>query len=73
MRLEARSTHRASSSCGSPSRDAVYTLAPCDVTADAVAAVYERRGEITGLAMTYEPEYLRFLQARFEPLGGERV
>ena len=32
------------------------------------ADVYERRDEIQGLKMVYEPEYLRFFQARFEPL-----
>jgi tyrosine phenol-lyase len=47
----------------------VYTQAHCDVTAEAVAAVHARRASITGLAMTYEPEYLRFFQARFEPLA----
>jgi tyrosine phenol-lyase len=30
--------------------------------------VYERRHEIRGLRMVYEPEYLRFFQARFAPL-----
>ena len=39
-----------------------------DVVAEAVIDVYERRDEIRGLKMVYEPEYLRFFQARFEPL-----
>jgi len=39
-----------------------------DVTAESVAAVYDRRGEARGLRMTYEPKYLRFFQARFERL-----
>jgi tyrosine phenol-lyase len=39
-----------------------------DVVAEAVMDVYERRDEIQGLKMVYEPEYLRFFQARFEPL-----
>jgi tyrosine phenol-lyase len=39
-----------------------------DVVVEAVARVYERRNEIRGLKMAYEPEYLRFFQARFEPL-----
>jgi tyrosine phenol-lyase len=39
-----------------------------DVIAEAVTDVYERREEIRGLKMVYEPEYLRFFQARFEPL-----
>ena len=32
-----------------------------------VAGVYERRAEVPGLRMTYEPAELRFFQARFEP------
>ena len=39
-----------------------------DVVVEAVARVYQRRKEIKGLKMAYEPEYLRFFQARFEPL-----
>jgi tyrosine phenol-lyase len=46
----------------------VYTQAHMDVVVEAVASVYERRQEIKGLNMVYEPEYLRFFQARFEPL-----
>jgi len=46
----------------------VYTQAHMDVIVEAVASVYERRNEIRGLKMVYEPEYLRFFQARFEPL-----
>ena len=46
----------------------VYTQAHMDVVAESVARVYERRNSITGLKMTYEPKYLRFFQARFEPL-----
>jgi len=44
----------------------VYTQAHCDVTAEAVEAVYENRNAIRGLKMVYEPKYLRFFQARFE-------
>jgi tyrosine phenol-lyase len=47
----------------------VYTQAHCDVTAEAVEAVFERRHEVKGLRMTYEPKLLRFFQARFEPAG----
>ncbi|MBV6404281.1 MAG: tyrosine phenol-lyase [Flavobacteriales bacterium] len=47
----------------------VYTQAHMDVVAESVERVYERRDRITGLKMTYEPKYLRFFQARFEPLG----
>ena len=46
----------------------VYTQAHMDVVAEAVIDVYERRDEIRGLKMVYEPEYLRFFQARFKPL-----
>jgi tyrosine phenol-lyase len=46
----------------------VYTQAHMDVVVEAVASVYERRTEIRGLEMAYEPEYLRFFQARFQPL-----
>jgi tyrosine phenol-lyase len=45
----------------------VYTQAHMDVTAEAVKAVYDRREETRGLEMVYEPEYLRFFQARFAP------
>ena len=46
----------------------VYTQAHMDVTAESVAEVWDRRHSVTGLAMTWEPKYLRFFQARFEPL-----
>ena len=41
-----------------------------DVVAESVGAVYESRDEIRGLRFTYEPEELRFFQARFEPMPG---
>ncbi|MBF8296341.1 MAG: tyrosine phenol-lyase [Bacteroidetes bacterium] len=47
----------------------VYTQAHCDVTAEAVEAVYENRKSAKGLKMVYEPKYLRFFQARFEKLS----
>ncbi len=46
----------------------VYTQAHMDVIAESAAEVYERRSTIKGLKMVYEPKYLRFFQARFEPL-----
>lgn len=46
----------------------VYTQAHCDVVTEAVEAVYDRRNEIKGLDMVYEPKYLRFFQAKFERL-----
>jgi tyrosine phenol-lyase len=47
----------------------VYTQAHMDVVAESVIDVYRRRHEIQGLKMIYEPEYLRFFQARFEPVS----
>ena len=46
----------------------VYTQAHMDVVAEAVINLYARRDSIRGLKMVYEPKYLRFFQARFEPL-----
>ncbi len=46
----------------------VYTQAHMDVVAEGVKAVYDTRRKVKGLKMTYEPEYLRFFQARFEPI-----
>jgi tyrosine phenol-lyase len=46
----------------------VYTQAHMDVVAESVQAIFEKRDQTTGLKMVYEPEYLRFFQARFEPL-----
>jgi tyrosine phenol-lyase len=46
----------------------VYTQAHMDVVAEAVKAVYDNRKNATGLKMVYEPDYLRFFQARFEKL-----
>jgi tyrosine phenol-lyase len=47
----------------------VYTQAHMDVVAESVLAVFEEREKVGGLRMIYEPRYLRFFQARFEPLG----
>ncbi len=46
----------------------VYTQAHMDVIAESAASVYERRFDVKGLAITYEPRYLRFFQARFQRL-----
>lgn len=46
----------------------VYTQSHMDVIAESTARVFERRNKIRGLKMVYEPKYLRFFQARFEPL-----
>ena len=47
----------------------VYTQAHMDVVAESVIRLFEKRDRIKGLKMVYEPEYLRFFQARFEPLA----
>lgn len=49
----------------------VYTQAHMDVVAESVRAAYENRDQARGLKMVYEPKYLRFFQARFEPLQRE--
>jgi tyrosine phenol-lyase len=46
----------------------VYTQAHLDVTAEAVLEVFDRRESVGGLAWVFEPEYLRFFQARFRPV-----
>ena len=52
----------------------VYTQAHMDVVAESVKAVWDARATATGLRMVYEPKYLRFFQARFEPLAvGEAI
>jgi tyrosine phenol-lyase len=47
----------------------VYTAEHLEYVAQTVEAVHEARYEIQGLRLTYEPEHLRFFQARFEPLA----
>lgn len=44
----------------------VYTQAHLDVVTESVFDLYERRKNIGGLEMVYEPEDLRFFQARFK-------
>jgi tyrosine phenol-lyase len=51
----------------------VYTQAHMDVTAESVIAVCARSERVSGLKFTYEPEYLRFFQARFAPMVGTRI
>lgn len=48
----------------------VYTQAHMDVVAESVITIYEHRELVNGLRFVYEPEYLRFFQARFDPIGG---
>ena len=45
----------------------VYTQAHMDVTAESIADVAGDAERIRGLQFTYEPDELRFFQARFEP------
>jgi tyrosine phenol-lyase len=47
----------------------VYTQEHLAYVADVVTDVFNRRGQVPGLRMTYEPAHLRFFQARFEALG----
>jgi tyrosine phenol-lyase len=47
----------------------VYTQAHMDVVAESVKACFDARQAAKGLRMVYEPKYLRFFQARFEPLA----
>ncbi len=47
----------------------VYTQAHMDVTAEGIIELHENRHRIGGLRMVFEPKYLRFFQARFEPIS----
>jgi len=47
----------------------VYTQAHMDVVAESVKACFDARDAAKGLSMVYEPKYLRFFQARFEPIA----
>jgi tyrosine phenol-lyase len=51
----------------------VYTQAHMDVVTESVIEVYEQREQVQGLRFTYEPELLRFFQARFEPVIAPRL
>jgi tyrosine phenol-lyase len=46
----------------------VYTQAHMDVVAESVIAISRISSSVQGLRMVYEPEFLRFFQARFEPV-----
>jgi tyrosine phenol-lyase len=46
----------------------VYTQAHMDVVAESIKAIFDTREQTKGLNMVFEPEYLRFFQARFEPI-----
>ncbi len=51
----------------------VYTQAHMDVTAESVLEVLDQRERVRGLEFAYEPEYLRFFQARFDTVGGDGI
>ena len=38
-----------------------------DVVAESVKSVFDQRENARGLRLVYEPKFLRFFQARFEP------
>ncbi len=46
----------------------VYTQSHMDVVGESIFQVYEQREQARGLKMVYEPKYLRFFQARFQPV-----
>ena len=47
----------------------VYTNNHMDVVCDSIISLYEKREQIVGLKMIYEPPTLRFFNARFTPLS----
>ncbi len=46
----------------------VYTIDHMRAVADGIIRLFQRRDEIRGLRFVYEPESLRFFQARFAPV-----
>jgi tyrosine phenol-lyase len=46
----------------------VYTNSHMDYVAESIISLYENKEKVKGLKMVYEPEKLRFFQARFEPI-----
>ncbi|MFN3269017.1 MAG: beta-eliminating lyase-related protein, partial [Candidatus Kapaibacteriota bacterium] len=46
----------------------VYTQSHLDVVAWSIYELYKQRDKAKGLRMVFEPKYLRFFQARFEPI-----
>ena len=47
----------------------VYTQAHMDVVAESVIELFREPDQVRGLEMVYEPEHLRFFQARFRSLS----
>jgi len=46
----------------------VYTNSHMEYVAESIIRLFQRKDEIRGLKMVYEPKYLRFFQAKFEKL-----
>src|SRR5262249_16888141 len=51
----------------------VYTQAHMDVRAESVIELYQNRDRIGGLQFEHEPKPLRFFQAGFKPVKGDKV
>lgn len=49
----------------------VYTNNHMDVVCDSIISLFEKREQISGLKMVYEPPTLRFFNARFTPLSSD--
>ncbi|PLT29953.1 tyrosine phenol-lyase [Peribacillus deserti] len=47
----------------------VYTNNHMDVVADSILSLYQKKDQICGFQMVYEPPTLRFFNARFSPLS----
>jgi tyrosine phenol-lyase len=51
----------------------VYTQAHMDVVIESIMELHADPERVVGLEMNYEPEHLRFFQARFQPTVGDVV
>ncbi|MHC4976155.1 MAG: tyrosine phenol-lyase [Planctomycetota bacterium] len=51
----------------------VYTQSHLDVVVESIICLHEEPERVVGLDMMYEPEHLRFFQARFKPAVGSVV
>ncbi|MFX0031326.1 MAG: tyrosine phenol-lyase [Candidatus Hodarchaeota archaeon] len=47
----------------------VYTNSHMEYVAESIIRLFQKKDEIKGLKMVYEPKYLRFFQAQFEKVG----
>ena len=47
----------------------VYTQSHIDYVVEAILNVYDRREQMGGYRITYEPPFLRHFSAKFEPIG----